>query len=107
MTKSQYLEMCEQMNQDPDWEKCPPDVEDFPHIIIDTINLFNCMGDRIYPDIGYIGKDFTNFNFLLKKFTVEKHQEDFVFEIILFLDSRAIKASQDKAADSQKKLSKQ
>ena len=56
--------MCEQMNQDPDWDKCPPDAEDFPTIILDTINLFNCMGDRIYPDIGYIGKDFTNFNFL-------------------------------------------
>jgi len=96
MTKSQYLEMMEQMEEDPDWEKCPPDWEDFPQIVIDALNIFNSMGDRIFPDIGYIGKDFTNFNFLLEQYNIEEHQKDYLFELILWLDSRAIDVSQKK-----------
>jgi len=96
MSKDQYLEMMEQMGEEPNWEKCPPDWEDFPQIVIDTMNIFHSMGDRIYPDIGYIGKDYTNFNFLLENYGIEKHQEQYVFETILWLDSRAIEKSQKK-----------
>jgi len=96
MSKDQYLEMMHQMGEEPDWEKCPPDWEDFPDIIITCVNIFNSMGDRVYPDIGYIGKDFTNFNFLLKLYKIKKWQEDFVMETILLLDSRAIEISQKK-----------
>ena len=96
--------MCEQMGEDPDWEKCPPDAEDFPDIVITAINIFNSLGDRVFPDIGYIGKDFTNFKFLLNHFLVPKHHIDFVFEILLYLDSRAIKSSQDKMKREYDKL---
>jgi hypothetical protein len=54
------------------------------------------MGDRIYPDIGYIGKDYTNFDFLLEHYGIENHQKEYVLETLLFLDSRAIEASQKK-----------
>jgi hypothetical protein len=94
MTKSQYLEMMEQMNEEPNWEKCPPDWDDFPQIVIDSINLYHSMGDRIYPDIGYIGKDFTNFEFYIKHFGIENYQIDFVVEIIQWMDRRAIEISQ-------------
>lgn len=96
MTKSQYLDMCEQMGEDPDWDKCPLDIEDFPELVLTTLNLYNSLGDKIYPDIGYTGKDFTNFNFLLNKFGIEKHQEEYIFDIILWLDARQIKNSQDR-----------
>ena len=94
MSKDQYLEMCEQMGEDPDWEKCPPDWEDFPLIVIDIMNIFHSMGDRIYPDIGYVGKDFTNYEYLLEQNNIEEHQKAYVFETILWLDSRKIEASQ-------------
>mgnify|MGYP003314198113 FL=1 len=96
MTKDQYLEMMEQMGEEPDWEKCPPDWEDFPDIVVITMNIFNSMGDRVYPDIGYIGKDYTNFEFLLKHYGIEEHNKEFVFELLLWLDSRAIEESQKK-----------
>lgn len=96
MTKDQYLEMMEQMGEEPDWEKCPPDWEDFPDIVVITMNIFNSMGDRVYPEIGYIGKDYTNFDFLLKHYGIEEHNKEFVFELLLWLDSRAIDASQKK-----------
>ena len=86
--------MCEQTGEEIDWEKCPPDWEDFPEIISIILNMFNSLGDRVYPDIGYIGKDFITFDFLLKHYKIKKHQIDFVFNTILWLDSRAIKESQ-------------
>ena len=88
--------MCEQTGEEINWEKCPPDWEDFPDIVVDTISIFNSMGDKVYPDIGYIGKDFTNFKFLLKYYQVEDYQIEFVFNTILWLDSRAIKESQQR-----------
>lgn len=88
--------MCEQTGEEVDWDKCPPDWEDFPDIISSCLNIFNSMGDRVYPDIGYVGKDFTNLKFLLKLYGVEKFQIDYVYQIILWLDSRAIEKSQKK-----------
>ena len=63
-------------------------------ILLDTISIFNSMGDRVYPDIGYIGKDFTNFQFLLKYYNIDNNQIDFVLDTILWLDNRTIEKSQ-------------
>ena len=86
--------MCEQTGEEIDWEKCPPDWEDFPDIVVSTISIFNSMGDKVYPDIGYIGKDFTNFKFLLKYYNINNNQIDFVLDTILWLDNRTIEKSQ-------------
>jgi hypothetical protein len=88
--------MMEQIGEEPDWEKCPPDWEDFPDLVITAVNIFHSMGDRIYPDVGYIGKDYTNFNFLLENYGVEEYNKEYILETILFLDSRAIEISQKK-----------
>jgi len=92
------------MGEEPDWEKCPPDWEDFPSIIIDTVNIFHSLGDRIYPEIGYIGKDYTNWEFLLKQYRIEDHQKDYVFELVMWLDARRIEASQKKLRAEYDKL---
>ena len=39
MTKDQYLEMCEQTGEEIDWERCPPDLEDFPSVVVDFLNI--------------------------------------------------------------------
>ncbi len=96
MSKDQYLRMCEQMNQEPDFEKCPDDWEDFPNVVVNAVNIFHSMGDKIMPDIGYLGKDYTNFEFFLKLYDIENHQKDFVTEIILSMESRAVENAQRK-----------
>ena len=95
MTKDQYLEMCEQTGQEIDWERCPPEIEDFPDIVVDSINIYNSLGSRIFPDVGYVGKDYTNFEFLLELYKVEKWERDFLMELLLLMESRDIKASQE------------
>ena len=94
MTKDQYLEMCAQMRQDPDWDKCPPDWEDFPDIVVDATNIYHSLGDRIYGDVGFIGKDFTTYDFLLKHYNIEEHQKAFILDTVIMLERRAVEIAQ-------------
>jgi hypothetical protein len=48
------------MDKEPDPKEIPPDMEDFPDIAIHALNTFSNLGDRLVPDVGYMGKDFTN-----------------------------------------------
>jgi len=93
MTKDKYLEMREQLGKEPNLEECPPGAEDFPNVLIDSINIFNMLGDRAYPEIGYIGKDYTNLPVLIKVFEVDN--VDLLMEALSRLDAHAIKKSQD------------
>ena len=94
MTKDQYLRMVEQTGEEIDWERCPPDLEDFPESVYTALSIFNSLGNRVQSDIGYIGKDFTNLNFLYKFYYIEEYEKDWIFELLLFLDGREIKESQ-------------
>ena len=95
MTKDQYLRMCEQTGEEIDWDKCPPDLEDFPESIYTALNIYHSMGARVQADIGYIGKDFINLDILYKFYYIEeKTEKDWIFELLLFLDEREIKESQ-------------
>ncbi len=94
MTKDQYLRMCEQTGQEIDWKKCPPDLEDFPETVYTALNIYNSMGSRVQAEIGYIGKDYTNLNLLYKFYYIKEYEKDWIFELLLFLDERAIEESQ-------------
>tara|TARA_R100000149_G_scaffold66138_1_gene43439 strand:- start:238 stop:558 length:321 start_codon:yes stop_codon:yes gene_type:complete len=102
MTKSQYLEMCEQMNEEPDWEKCPAEWEDFPQGVIDAVNIYHSLGDRVYSEVGFVGKDYTNFEFLIKQ--NKDINREFVFEMCLWLERRAIETSQKKLKEAMDKI---
>ena len=70
MTKDRYLEMMDQLGKDPVPEEIPPGWDDFPEIVNDAINTFNALGDRVYPDIGYVGKDYTNLSYYMKIYKI-------------------------------------
>ncbi len=91
LTAEKYFEMQEQMGQPIEEDKIPPTLEDFPDEVGYALEMFNRLGDRVYPDIGYIGKDFTNLNLYMEVYGVE--DKDFLLEIIEWLDARAIKKS--------------
>tara|TARA_Y100001938_G_C7988168_1_gene378008 strand:+ start:522 stop:836 length:315 start_codon:yes stop_codon:yes gene_type:complete len=101
MTKTQYLEMMEQMGEEPDWDKCPVEWEDFPQGLIDAVNIYYSLGDRVYPDIGFVGKDYTNFEFLLKD---KDSNKEFTFEVCKWLEHRQVKESQKKLKAEYDKL---
>lgn len=93
MSKDKYLDMQEQLGREPNPEKCPPGVEDFPEIVVEAIGIFNSLGDRVYPDIGYIGKDYTNLAFLINAYKID--DKELLYDILLRLDGHAIKKSQE------------
>ena len=99
MTAERYFEMQEQMGQPVEEEKIPPSMEDFPDLVADALQIFNRLGDRVYPEIGYIGKDYTNLNLYMEVYGIEEEDKDFLLEIIEWLDARAIK----KAAEELKR----
>ena len=104
MTKEKYLSLCEHLNQEPNEEKCPPGYEDFPEPVQQAIEVFNKLGDRVYPDIGYMGKDYTSINLHME--VVGVTQKDIFLDTLVRLDAFMIKKSAEqlkKARDSVKK----
>ena len=91
MTKDRYLDMMEQMGRDPIPDEVPPDYEDFPQIVLEAIETFNSLGDRVQADVGYIGKDYTNLPFYMRIHKVE--DEDLFLNVLLRLDAQAIEIS--------------
>jgi len=85
--------MQEQLGREPDMDKCPPGYEDFPEIIQIAITIFHSLGNRVYPDIGYMGKDYTNLPILLDIFDVDN--VDLIMETLSRLDAHSIKQSQE------------
>ena len=92
------------MGQEPKEDEIPPDEYDFPEIAIAAINTFGSLGDRIYADVGYTGKDFTNLPFYLETYGVE--DKELFLEILVFLESRAINQSQQQLKRERDKLSR-
>ena len=102
LTRDKYFDMQEQLERPPLEEEIPPDWRDFPSIVQDALNTFNILGDRVYPEIGYVGKDYTN----LKHF-IDIHEVtdlELFLDIISWLDSRAIKKSSEQLKKDYAKL---
>jgi len=105
MTKDRYLNMCEQLNQDPDPERMPPGIEDFPEIVLDAINTYNSLGDNVVADIGFVGKDYTSLPYYFEIYEVTNLEDKRTFlEILNYLESRAIKHSQEQMKKERDKL---
>ena len=85
--------MVEQTGEEINWDRIPPEPEDFPEVVIKAMNVFNSMGGRIYPDIGYIGKDYTLLSELMLLYPI--NNKDFFLEVLEWLDARVIKQSAD------------
>jgi len=102
MTRTRYLDMMEQLGKEPIEEELPPDWEDLPEIIIDALSTFNSLGDRVYPEIGFTGKDYTNLSFFLEVYDIE--DKEYFLEILSWLDSRAIKKSSEQLKKEYDKL---
>ncbi len=104
MTRDRYLKMCEQLGKEPDPKEIPPDMEDFPEIAVLAMTTFSHLGDRVYPDIGYMGKDFTNLPYYIEQYGIDRDDQELFLEILTFLESRAIENSQETLKRERDKL---
>lgn len=97
-----YYKICDELGQEPDPEKIPLQLGDFPPIFQDAIVIFNSLGDRVYPDIGYLGKDYTNLDILIEVHKVE--DRELLLELLLWMDRRQIKKSSDELKKAHEKM---
>ena len=105
MTRDRYFELCEQMGNEPILEEIPPDWDDLPEIVVYAVNTFNLLGDRIYPEIGYTGKDYTNLSHYIELYEIE--DKEFFLQILSWLDSRAIKKASEEMKKQYEKAKRQ
>jgi len=94
--------MMQQLGKEPIEDEIPPSWEDFPEDVLDAVAVFNLLGDRVYPDIGYVGKDYSNLGYLSDVFEVDN--QELLVQVLNFLDSRAIKKSSDELKKERDKL---
>ena len=95
MNKDQYLRMVEQTGEEIDWDRIPADIEDFPDSVLTALNIYYTLGSRVYPEIGYIGKDYTLLPLLLNDYKIETHNEkSWILELLICIDSHTISESQ-------------
>jgi len=95
MTPERYFEMQTQMGLEIIEEDIPPSLDDLPPTAVAALEIFNYLGDRVYPEIGYIGKDYTNLVTYMEVWGLYKDNE-FFYEVLQWLDARAIKESSER-----------
>ena len=85
--------MMEQMGREPDPDKTPLDYEDLCVDAQLALYLYNKLGNRVYGDVGFTGKDYTILPILIK------HHEildvDLLIDYLNVIDTFNINTSQE------------
>ena len=72
MDLDKYLAICEQLNQDPDPDKMPPEMRDYPQEVQQSFMLHSILTDKWDGTSGmYMGKDFAPIGTYLDVFNIE------------------------------------
>jgi len=97
--------MVEQTGEEIDWDRCPPDAEDFPESVLTALNIYNSLGNKIFPDVGFVGKDYVLLDYLLKSYNIESEQQkDWVFELLSHMENNDVAESQRKIKSEYEKI---
>jgi len=64
--KEKYLEVQRQLGKEPDPDKIPLGFDDLTPDCQIAINIYNRLGNRVYGEVGFTGKDFTNLPILIE-----------------------------------------
>jgi hypothetical protein len=82
----------EQLGKEPDFDKMPLDYEDlYPEAQI-ALNIYARLGNRVYGDVGFVGKDYTNLPILIEIFDITK--KDLLIDLLNVIDAFNIDKSQ-------------
>lgn len=102
-----YLNMCEQLGKDPDPEEMPMSYDQLSYDCQLSFSIFTKLGSRVYGDVGFTGKDYTNLPIL-----IEVHKiidKSLLLSLLTTIESYYVEKSQKqikKAHDDMKKKMK-
>lgn len=102
LNRESYFEMCKQLNEEPEYDKIPPELEDFPEDVQLAISIFGKLGDIVVADIGYLGKDYTALPLHMQ--IAEITDQEVFLETLLRLDERVKKRSAEMMQREREKL---
>ena len=60
----------EELNQEPDYSKIPPAFEDLAEDNRIALTIHGKLGNRVFGDVGYTGKDYTNLPILIEIYNI-------------------------------------
>ena len=96
-----YLAICEQLNQDPDPDKMPPEVSDYPLEVQQSFMLHSILTDRWDGASGmYMGKDFAPIGTYLETFDIEDKRT--VVYFLAHIENENSNSINKRVKDSQK-----
>lgn len=101
-TRETYYKICEQLGQEPDPDRIPPEIDDFPNDVQLAMSIHSKLGDKVVADIGYSGKDLTSLPLHMRLSGISN--EEIFLETILRLDERIIKKGQEEMQRARDKL---
>lgn len=94
----------EHLGKEPDEAKMPIGFEDLSMDGQITVNIYSKLGNRVYGDVGFVGKDYTNLPILIKAYNII--DTNYLIDLLNVIDSENIDKSQKsikKAMDDMKK----
>lgn len=91
MTRDKYLDLREQMGEEPLEHEIPPEMRDFPEDVQKAIMIFNKLGDKVVNNVGYLGKDYTLLDKYIDAYSIK--QPLIFLETLAILDAKIIENS--------------
>ncbi len=94
----------EQLEKEPELDKMPLDYFDLCPDAQIAVNMYNRLGNRVYGDVGFVGKDYTALPIFIQIFEITN--KDLLIDLLNVLDASNIDKSQKamkKMLDSVKK----
>jgi len=96
--------LMEQRGLEPDPEKIPIEYEDLMYDAQLALNIYGKLGNRVYGDVGFTGKDYTVLPILIKYHEI--HDVELLLEYLNILDTYNINKSQEAMKKEFDKLKK-
>lgn len=90
--KRKYLLVQQELGLEPDPEKIPMGFEDLPEDGQLAVSIFGKLGNRVYGDVGFTGKDYTNLPILISLYNI--CDVGLLLELLTLLDHHYIDKNQ-------------
>jgi hypothetical protein len=92
ISKEQYLATMQELGQEPDYKKIPLGFEDIPNDCQLAFNIYSKLGNRVYGDVGFTGKDYTNLPILIEIYHI--WDKDLLLDLLNSIDAFNINKNQ-------------
>lgn len=88
MTKEQYLDLCEQLGNEPLAEEIPIELHEFPIEVQETLIIYKVLRDEWEFVAGsYLGKNLSNIFELFNAYGLKQEDHRLYYELISMIDS--------------------